>query len=254
MHDGALWSNIRRHPHRIDWLDKETAVKIPLRSGILLTALTALTIGACGQETAVLNTEKQQFSYAVGYRLAQDIKLQGLDVDAAALAQAIQDSLSGVEPRLSAGEMQAAVRSHLQQQMQEQEAQTKANQERGNAFLDSNKAKPGVVALPSGLQYKVLTEGTGRMPTTDDKVQVHYRGTLLDGTEFDSSYSRGEPTKLQVDQVIQGWQEALQLMPEGSKWEVFVPAELGYGTRGAGDAIGPGETLVFEIELISILQ
>jgi len=225
-------------------------MKIPLLSGILLTSLA---VSACAKETADLSTEKQQFSYAVGYRLAQDIKRQSLDLDAAALAQAIQDVLSGAEPRLTAGQMQAAVRSQLQQQMEEQEARTKANQDRGNAFLDSNKAKPGVVVLPSGLQYKVVTEGTGKAPNATDKVQVHYRGTLIDGTEFDSSYSRGEPTKLQVDQVIQGWQEALQLMPEGSKWQIFVPAELAYGSRGAGDAIGPGETLVFEVELISIL-
>lgn len=225
-------------------------MKIPLRSGILFAALS---VSACAQETADLTTERQQFSYAVGYRLAQDIKQQALDVDGTALAQAIQDVLSGAEPRLSPGEMQAAVRSHLQRQMQERETQAKANEEKGNAFLESNKAKPGVVALPSGLQYKILTEGTGKTPTAGDKVQVHYRGTLLDGTEFDSSYGRGEPTNLKVEQVIQGWQEALQLMPEGSKWQVFVPAKLGYGSQGAGDAIGPGETLLFEIELISIL-
>ena len=225
-------------------------MKIALWSGILLTTVT---LSASAQEAAVLSTERQQFSYAVGYRLAQDIKRQGLDVDAAALTQAVQDVLSGAEPRLSTGEMQAAVRSYLQRQTQEREAQNKANEEKGKAFLDANKAKPGVVVLPSGLQYQVLTKGTGRVPTADDKVQVHYRGTLIDGTEFDSSYSRGEPTKLQVTQVIQGWQEALQLMPVGSKWQIFVPAELGYGSRGAGDAIGPGETLVFEIELLSVL-
>jgi FKBP-type peptidyl-prolyl cis-trans isomerase len=126
------------------------------------------------------------------------------------------------------------------------------NKKEGAEFLEANKTKEGVVTLPSGLQYKILTEGTGPKPAASDTVVCNYRGTLISGTEFDSSYKRGQPASFPVNGVIKGWTEALQLMPVGSKWQLFVPAELGYGDRGAGGEIGPGATLIFEVELLSI--
>ena len=127
-----------------------------------------------------------------------------------------------------------------------------ANKQAGDAFLAANKSKESVVTLPSGLQYKILTEGTGPKPTASDSVVCNYRGTLIDGKEFDSSYQRGQPATFPVGQVIKGWTEALQLMPVGSKWQLFIPSELAYGSRGAGADIGPNSTLIFEVELISI--
>jgi FKBP-type peptidyl-prolyl cis-trans isomerase FklB len=132
------------------------------------------------------------------------------------------------------------------------EVQGKKNLEAGQAFLEANKKKEGVVTLPSGLQYKVLTEGKGKQPKSSDSVIAHYRGTLINGTEFDSSYKRNEPATFPVQGVVKGWQEALPLMKEGAKWQIYIPADLAYGPRGAGQAIGPNETLIFDIELISV--
>ena len=223
---------------------------------LYLIAVVAAASG-CGTETETaapepLNTDRQRFSYAIGYQLGQDVGGRGLDVDPAALAQAVRDGLTAAEPRLSREEMQAAVVKRLQNQMEGRRQLADENREKGKTFLSQNKLKEGVVETSSGLQYRVMEPGGGQKPTADSQVTVHYRGTLLDGTEFDSSLSRGEPTSLQVNQVIPGWQEALQLMAEGAKWKVFVPSDLAYGERGAGDAIGPGETLIFEIELISV--
>ena len=222
----------------------------------LLAAVLAGT--GCNTETTTetpanpLTTDQQRFSYAIGYQLGQDVKKRDLDVDPEALARAVRDGLTAAEPRLSPEEMQAAVVKRLQTQMEGRRKLAGENREKGQAFLTENKRKDGVVETSSGLQYQVMEPGAGSKPGADSQVTVHYRGTLLDGTEFDSSLSRGKPTDLQVNQVIPGWQEALQLMPEGAKWKVFVPSDLAYGDRGAGDAIGPGETLIFEIQLISI--
>ncbi len=223
---------------------------------LYLVAVVAAASG-CSTETETaapepLDTDRQRFSYAIGYQLGQDVRGRGLDVDPAALAQAVRDGLTAAEPRLSQEEMQAAVVKRLQNQMEGRRQLADQNREKGKIFLTQNKLKEGVVETSSGLQYRVMEPGGGRKPTADSQVTVHYRGTLLDGTEFDSSLSRGKPTNLQVNQVIPGWQEALQLMVEGAKWKVFVPSDLAYGERGAGDAIGPGETLIFEIELISV--
>ncbi len=202
--------------------------------------------------TNPLTTDQQRYSYAIGYQLGQNVKQRDLDVDPAALAEAIRDGLAATEPRLSPEEMQAAVMKRLQTRMESRQELATQNREKGETFLTENKLKEGVVETSSGLQYQVMEPGAGGKPGAGSRVTVHYRGTLLDGTEFDSSLSRGKPTDLQVNQVIPGWQEALQLMPEGAKWKVFVPTDLAYGDRGAGDAIGPGETLIFEIHLISI--
>ena len=202
--------------------------------------------------TSPLTTDQQRFSYAIGYQLGQDVGRRNLDVDPAALTEAVRDGLAAAEPRLSREQMQAAVVNRLQAQLEKKQRLAGENRQKGQTFLSENKLNEGIVETSSGLQYQVLEPGDGRKPAADSRVTVHYRGTLLDGTEFDSSLSRGEPTDLRVNQVIPGWQEALQLMPEGAKWKVFVPADLAYGDKGAGDAIGPGETLIFEIQLISV--
>lgn len=208
-------------------------------------------LGAWAADPSGLASDKQKFSYAIGHQIAQNIKSRGFEVDAKALIQAINDELSGQPPKLSSAEMQAAFVSYQQKRM---EALATKNKEAGNAFLTANKKKDGVTVLPSGLQYKVIEVGKGQKPKAADTVVVHYRGTLINGEEFDSSYTRGEPATFQLAGIIQGWQEALQLMTTGSKWEVYMPPELAYGTRGAGDAIGPNETLIFQIELIDIKQ
>lgn len=196
-----------------------------------------------------LTTDQQKFSYAIGLQVAQNLKSQGMDVDAKALTLAIEDILGGLQPRLSMEELQGAVTAYQQELQKEKAEAAGVNKAEGEAFLAANKDKEGVTELPSGLQYKVMTEGSGKKPTASDSVIVHYRGTLLDGTEFDSSYKRGQPATLSLGQVIKAWQEALPLMQEGSKWEIYVPSELAYGERGAGGAIGPHSALIFEIEL-----
>ena len=202
--------------------------------------------------SAELSTDQEKFSYTIGFQIGSGIKRDGLDVDADALTQAIKDVLSGSPAQLSREEMQAALQRYQDRQRQKQQTLAEENLQAGKDFLAANAKKAGVQQTDSGLQYKVLTKGDGRKPTTTDTVTVHYRGTLIDGTEFDSSYKRGQPTTFQLNGIIPGWQEALQLMPTGSKWQVYIPAELAYGAQGAGQAIGPNQTLIFDIELISI--
>jgi FKBP-type peptidyl-prolyl cis-trans isomerase FklB len=181
---------------------------------------------------------------------------QGVDVDPATVARGLRDTLGGAKPLLTDAEAEAAL-GQLQAAVhakQDAEAQKigDANMKEGQEFLAANKTKDGVVTLPSGLQYKILTPGTGPKPTAADTVVCNYRGTFINGTEFDSSYKRGQPATFPVGGVIKGWTEALQLMPVGSKWQLVIPPDLAYGTRGAGGAIGPNATLIFEVELISI--
>lgn len=215
----------------------------------------SLSLSAWAKEPAGgLKTDKQKFSYTAGYQIGQNLKRQNLDLDAKAFNQGAQDAIANAKPQLNPAQMQAAVQAQQQKDMQKQEALAKKNQDTGQAFLEANKKKEGVVVLPSGLQYKILTEGKGKQPTAVDTVVAHYRGTLINGTEFDSSYKRNEPAIFPVQGVIKGWQEVLPLMKEGAKWQVFIPAELGYGQQGAGAAIGPNETLIFEIELVSVKQ
>ncbi len=203
-----------------------------------------------------LASPKDKESYALGYNLGRSLKGQLVEVDPAIFTQAIKDALAGSPSALSEEEIRASLTQLQQDTRTRQEAELKKitdeNEKAGAAFLAANKAKEGVVTLPSGLEYKVLTQGAGPKPAAGDTVVCNYRGTLIDGKEFDSSYKRGEPATFPVTGVIKGWTEALQLMPVGSKWQLFVPANLAYGERGAGDVIEPGSTLVFEVELISI--
>lgn len=203
-----------------------------------------------------LTTDKEKASYALGLNIGRGLSKQPVDLDSAAVARGLKDALSGTKPLLTDEEaaadlaqLQDQVKKATEAKMQELAAE---NQKAGAAFLAENKTKEGVVTLPSGLQYKVLTPGTGPNPTATDTVVCQYKGTLLDGTEFDSSYKRGQPATFAVGRVIKGWTEALQLMPVGSKWQLFIPAELAYGERGAGNVIPPNATLIFEVELVSI--
>ena len=207
-----------------------------------------------------LKTRKEKFSYALGMNIgtgySQGLKKQSVEVDWNLITQGMKDAATGSKMRLTQDEAQAVlkeVQTEVQKQQQEKmkEAADK-NKSEGEAFLATNKSKDGVVTLPSGLQYKILTAGTGPKPTASDSVKCNYRGTLINGTEFDSSYKRGQPATFAVGQVIKAWTEALQLMPVGSKWQLFVPASLAYGERGAGAEIGPNATLIFEVELMSI--
>ncbi len=203
-----------------------------------------------------LTTDKDKVSYAIGMNIKTAMKRDGVDVDTAILLRGLQDALAGSKPLLTDQEVQAtmtALQGDLRKKQELQQQQlADTNKKEGDAFLAANKTKEGVVALPSGLQYKILQEGTGPKPAATDTVTVNYRGTLLDGTEFDSSYKRGQPTPVAVGRIIKGWTEALQLMPVGSKWQLFIPPDLAYGPRQAGPTIGPNSTLVFEVELLSI--
>jgi FKBP-type peptidyl-prolyl cis-trans isomerase FklB len=206
--------------------------------------------------SSILKTQKDKASYAVGMNFGMSLKKQSVDVDPDLVAKGIRDAMAGNKPLISDSDAQAAL-TQLQGDVQKtMEAKMQklgvANKQEGDTFLAANKTKEGIVALPSGLQYKILKAGTGPKPTPSDTVVCNYRGTLIDGTEFDSSYKRGQPASFPVGQVIKGWTEALQLMPVGSKWQLFVPASLAYGDRGAGPDIGPNATLIFEVELLSI--
>jgi len=223
---------------------------------LAVVVVLATAVGAVAEETGALTSERDKISYALGLEMGNNLKRQGIDIDPTLLGQGIKDALAGGTPRLSEAEAREAVMKFQKDQMaKQQEAQKAASAKakaEGDAFLAANAKKDGVVTLPSGLQYKVITQGTGATPKASDTVSVHYRGRLVDGTEFDSSYKRNEPTSFPVGGVIPGWTEALQLMKVGSKWELYVPAKLAYGDRGAGGVIPPGATLVFEVELLSI--
>jgi len=208
-----------------------------------------------------LKSRKEKFSYAlgmnIGTNLGNTLKKQSVEVDWNLVSQGLKDSTtSGAKTRLTEKEAKDVLTEvqNEARKRQTEEAQKAAvkNKTEGEAFLAANKDKEGVVTLPSGLQYKILTTGTGPKPTASDSVKCNYRGTLINGTEFDSSYKKGQPVTFGVGQVIKGWTEGLQLMPVGSKWQLFIPSSLAYGERGAGADIGPNATLIFEVELISI--
>jgi FKBP-type peptidyl-prolyl cis-trans isomerase FklB len=206
---------------------------------------------------APLTTDKEKDSYAVGLNMGRGLKRQPVDLDTASLLRGLKDSLDSNKALLTDDEVDAALKQLQSQVQKQQDAELakigEANMKEGEAFLAANKAKDGVVTLPSGLQYKIVTAGTGAQPTAKDTVVCNYRGTSIDGTEFDSSYKRGQPATFAVGGVIKGWTEALQLMTVGSKWQLFVPPDLGYGQRGTPNGpIGPNQTLVFDVELISI--
>jgi FKBP-type peptidyl-prolyl cis-trans isomerase FklB len=206
--------------------------------------------------TLTLKTQKDKASYAIGLKIGKGLHKDSVDVDPNILLRGLRDGLGGGKTLLTDEETKTAMITLQSDLRKKQEAKMQlageTNQKEGEAFLAANKAQDGVVTLPSGLQYKILKEGTGPKPAAGDSVVCNYRGALLDNTEFDSSYKRGQPATFQVGQVIKGWTEALQLMPVGSKWQLFIPADLAYGQRGAGPNIGPNATLIFEVELLSI--
>ena len=211
---------------------------------------------ARSQTALALTSQKDKFSYALGMNLGTSLHRQSVPLDANIFARGLKDALAGGKTLLSEDQAKAVlmeVQTEMRKKQQEQMQQAgETNKKAGEAFLAANKTKEGVVTLPSGLQYKILTQGTGPKPTANDSVVCNYRGTLLNGTEFDSSYKRGQPATFPVSGVIKGWTEALQLMPVGSKWQLFIPSDLAYGERAPGPEIGPDSTLVFEVELLSI--
>jgi FKBP-type peptidyl-prolyl cis-trans isomerase FklB len=202
-----------------------------------------------------LVTDKDKQSYAIGLNVGKSLHRDSIDVEPKFLLQGIEDALGDGKLLLTDDEIKTVMTALQTQVRQQQEAKrlalAESNKKDGAAFLAANATKEGVVTLPSGLQYKVMTAGTGPKPSATDSVVCNYRGTLLDGTEFDSSYKRGEPMTIRVGGVIKGWTEALQLMPVGSKWQLFIPPDLAYGDRGQGPG-GPNATLIFEVELLSI--
>ncbi len=210
---------------------------------------------ATGDGTAP-KTLKEKVSYGIGLNIGKSLKRDSIEVDLALVLKGLKDALAGSKPLLSDVEIRdamTAVQKELQTKQGSREKDAgERNKKQGEAFLAENKKKDGVKTTTSALQYKAIKEGTGKIPKATDMVTTHYRGTLIDGTEFDSSYARGEPAKFPVNGVIKGWTEALQLMKVGSKWQLFIPSELAYGERGAGSDIGPNATLIFDIELIAI--
>lgn len=211
---------------------------------------------AFAQDSPALKTRKDSVSYAIGMNIGQSFKMQSVDIDVDLLSAAIKAVVSGQKTTISEEDAGKCVIAFQQEVMQKQEAERKVTSEKqsteGKKFLEENKNKEGVKVTASGLQYKVITEGTGEIPKSTDKVKTHYTGKLIDGTEFDSSVKRGEPATFPVTGVIKGWTEALQMMKVGSKWMLYIPSDLAYGDRGAGNVIPAGATLVFEIELLSI--
>jgi FKBP-type peptidyl-prolyl cis-trans isomerase len=220
----------------------------------------AIALASCGGDTVAakkqLTTFEERSSYAIGQNVGGSLKATNMTIDIAAFVQGVRDTLDGKKPLLTAEETMAVMQEFSQKARDAETAkraeQSTKNLDEGAAFLETNKARTGVVTTASGLQYEVITQGTGPKPKATDRVSVHYRGTLIDGTEFDSSYTRGQPATFQLDAVIPGWTEALQLMPVGSKYKVFLPSTLAYGERGAGAQIGPNAALIFEVELLSI--
>ena len=200
-----------------------------------------------------LDTDKKRFSYIVGMQVGQQIKGDNIDLDEAAFMAAIRDRMTGAKLQINPADIQATL-TRIQKQREIDVAKlAETNQAAGQKFLAANKDKADVKTLPSGVQYKAIKPGTGASPKASDTVEVHYRGTLIDGTEFDSSYSRGQPASFPVNGVIKGWQEALQAMKEGAHWQIVVPSEFAYGESAAGGGIGPNATLIFEIELLKIM-
>jgi len=219
--------------------------------GILL-----LTAQVSAGEPPVLKTQKEKVSYGIGVDMSRNFKQQGIEFDADILMKGFKDQSSGGKLLMTEDDIRATLNAYQSEMMQKRAQAMKAaaeeNKKIGDAFLAENKKKEGVVVLPSGLQYKILKTGDGRKPTEADMVECNYRGTLINGTEFDSSYRTGKPATFKVTGLIAGWTEALKLMPAGSKWQLFIPPQLAYGERGAGGAIGPNATLIFELELLSV--
>ena len=224
----------------------------------MLTVLTVILFFniSSAVETPKIEDEKDRVNYSLGYQIGGDLKRQGVELQSELVVKGIQDAIAGTNPLMTPQEMRTSL-VDLKKRIEKTEREkllkdSVKNLSEGEAFLSENARKEGIKVLSSGLQYRVVSEGSGATPKATDTVTVNYRGTHIDGTEFDSSFKRNKPASFQVDRVIRGWTEALQLMKEGAKWELFIPAKLAYGERGAGNGIPPNSTLIFEVELISV--
>lgn len=229
-----------------------------LMAPLLVGALSACQEQAVEPEPMTLDTPEKRLSYGIALRMGERMVADGMTMDVDAYSQGMRDAFDGAEPRLTEEEITAEMMA-FQEKMEaernaEQELLSAGNAEAGAAFLAENAQREGVTVTESGLQYEVLEAGSGASPGVDDQVEVHYRGTLIDGTVFDSSYDRGQTVTFGVTQVIAGWTEALQLMNEGAKYKLYIPSDLAYGAGGAGQLIGPNSTLVFEVELIDVVD
>ncbi len=226
----------------------------------LIICLGAVFIASIGlaQDKAQLKDQKDKASYSIGYDIGDSFKKQKIELNLDAMITGLKDAMAGKDAAMPKEEREKVLQAFQKEMMEKQMAASKEaaakNAAEGTKFLEENKKKDGVKTTASGLQYKVLKEGSGPSPKETDTVVTNYRGTLIDGTEFDSSYKRNEPASFQVNRVIKGWIEALQLMKPGAKYQLFIPASLAYGERGAGQTIGPNATLIFEVELLSITQ
>ncbi|MBS1764197.1 MAG: FKBP-type peptidyl-prolyl cis-trans isomerase [Bacteroidetes bacterium] len=230
------------------------------KSKLAVLCFLASAFSACGQKNkggSAIKTTVDSVSYGIGVSIGENFKKEGLtDMNIDVMARGISEAMKGEKTELSMEQIKSVIDSYMgeKQKVKDAEAQAKgaANLEKGKKFLEENGKRQGVVTLPSGLEYEIIKEGNGPKPKADDMVTTHYHGTLIDGKVFDSSVERGQPAQFALNQVIPAWTEALQLMPVGSKWKLFVPANLAYGEHGAGGVIGPNETLIFEVELLSI--
>ena len=222
----------------------------------IMAAIGLMGMLVVAEEAVDLKTPKDKLSYGIGADIGKNIKRQGFELDMDKVIKGLKDGLTGDKLAMTDEEMRTVFMSvqNEMRQKQEQAAEAKGaeNKKEGEAFLAKNGAEKDVVTLPSGLQYKIIKAGEGKKPVDTDSVECHYKGTLINGTEFDSSYSRGQPATFKVGQVIKGWQEALKLMPVGAKWQLFIPSNLAYGPQGTGRDIGPDAALVFDVELLSI--
>ena len=227
-----------------------------MKSSVIFVAALSVASSVLAQDKAPLKDERDKVSYSIGLDIGNTFKKQNMDINADALMSGLKDATSGAKAQMTDEEMKNTMAAYSKTMMEKQQAIAKEaggkNAAAGEKFLAENKGKEGVKTTASGLQYKVLKEGNGPTPKETDTVETHYRGTLLDGTEFDSSYARNEPATFPVNRVIKGWTEALQMMKVGSKYELYIPANLAYGERGAGQEIGPNSTLKFEVELLGI--
>lgn len=219
-----------------------------------LIAFLPLLFGANVMAQAKLDSDQQKLSYIFGIQVGQNMKSEGVELDIDAFAAGVQDMLDGKQPQLDQATAEKVISEFQQKKSQELAEIMNKKQSESKAFMEANAKNPNVKTTESGIQYEIIEAGDGATPTAEDTVIAHYEGTLTDGTKFDSSYDRGEPATFPVGGVIRGWQEVLQMMKEGAKWRVVIPGNLAYGPQGAGDKIGPNETLVFDIELVAITK
>lgn len=222
------------------------------RTIVAMTGILSLLLTSTVFAAEKPKSEKEIFSYAIGYQIGQTFKRDGFEVDTSTMSQAIEDVMKDKAPSLTMEEMRSAMENAQKMLVAKQQAKADQAKAMGSKFLSENSKKDGVVTRDSGLQYKVISTGKGKQATATGSITAHYEGKLINGEVFDSSYRRGEPATFNVNQVIKGWQEVLPLMREGDKWQVFIPANLAYGERGQGPIIGPNETLVFDIELVKV--